>query len=92
MTWCLNSLASLHWRCWDEEWAVFDVGSGQTHQMDTMTAVVLMTVEASSVDTSELMLRLADDLLIPHNRELLDTLNGILERLATAGLIESASR
>lgn len=60
--------------------------------MDTMTAVVLMTVEASSVDTSELMLRLADDLLIPHNRELLDTLNGILERLATAGLIESASR
>ena len=92
MTWCLNGLASLHWRCWGEEWAVFDVGSGQTHQMDTLTGLVLMTVEASSVDTSELMLRLADDLLIPHNQELLDTLNGILERLATAGLIESPSR
>lgn len=92
MTWCLNGLTSLHWRCWDEEWAVFDVGSGQTHQMDTLTAVVLMTIEASSLDTSELMSRLAEELLIPHNQELLDTLNGILERLATAGLIESASQ
>ena len=91
MTWRLNGLTSLHWRCWHEEWAVFDVGSGQTHQMDTLTAVVLTTVEASSLNTSELMSRLADDLLIPENQELLDTLNGILERLATARLIELVS-
>lgn len=90
MAWHLNPLTSLHWRFWDDEWAVFDVGSGQTHQMDTLTAVVLMTVEVSSVDTSELMSRLVTDLLIPNNQEFSDTLNGILERLVTAGLIESA--
>lgn len=90
MAWRLNSLASFHWRCWDDGWAVFDVGSGQTHQMDTLTAVVLMTVEVSSVDTSELVSRLVTDLLIPNNQEFSDTLNGILERLVTAGLIESA--
>lgn len=90
MAWHLNSLASLHWRCWNDEWAVFNVGSGQTHQMDTLTAVTLMMVEASPVDSSELVSRVAEELLIPGNQELSDVLNGILDRLATAGLIESA--
>lgn len=58
--------------------------------MDTLTAVTLMMVEASPVDSSELVSRVAEELLIPGNQELSDVLNGILDRLATAGLIESA--
>ncbi|WP_114971795.1 HPr-rel-A system PqqD family peptide chaperone [Rhodoferax ferrireducens] len=92
MVWHLNALASLHWRCWNDEWAVFDVGSGQTHQMDTLTAVTLMMVEATSLSLSELVSWVAEEMLIPCDQELSHALSGILERLAAAGLIESASQ
>lgn len=90
MAWHLNGLASLHWRCWDNEWAVFDVGSGQTHQMDTLTAVTLMMVEASPVHLPELASRVAEELLIPRDQELSTALSGVLERLVAAGLIETS--
>lgn len=90
VAWHLNALASLHWRCWNDEWAVFDVGSGQTHQMDTLTAVTLMMIESAALDHSELVSRVAEELLIASPTELSDALNGVLECLLTAGLIESA--
>jgi len=90
VAWHLNTLASLHWRRWDDEWVVFDVGSGQTHQMDTLTAVTLMVVDGTPVPLAELGSRVAAELLIPSSQELFDALNGILHRLVTAGLLESA--
>lgn len=89
MAWHLNALTSLHWRCWNDEWAVFDVGSGQTHQLDTLTAVTLMTIEPAAINHSELVSCIAQELLIPNKTELSDALNGVLERLVNAGLIES---
>jgi PqqD family protein of HPr-rel-A system len=81
----------LHWRCWDDEWAVFDVGSGMTYQMDTLTAVALMTVEAGSTQFEQLLSSLSDDLLIPNDQTLVDVLNGVLNQLAAAGLVRSTS-
>lgn len=69
---------------------MFDVGSGQTHQMDTLTAVTLMMVGATPADLTELASRVAEELLIPRNQELFDALNGVLEQLVIAGLIELA--
>jgi PqqD family protein of HPr-rel-A system len=89
VAWRLNELASLHWRCWDNEWAVFDVGSGQTHHMDTLTAVTLLTVEAGAIDSFELQARVAEELLLPNDLELSTAVSGVLDRLVTAGLIES---
>jgi len=89
VAWQLNELACLRWRCWNDEWVVYDIGSGQTHQMDTLTAVTLMMIEAAALDDCELVSRVATELLIPSHAELSDALNGVLERLATAGLIES---
>ena len=89
VVWHLNMLASLHWRCWNDEWVVFDVGSGQTHQMDTLTAVTLMMVESTASTLPELVSRIADELLIPSDNQLSDAVGGILEQLAATGLIES---
>ena len=86
--WQLNPLVSLHWRCWDGEWAVFDVGSGMTHQMDTLTAVTLMVIEGTPVHFPELASTVAEELLISNDQPFKDTLNGILEQLVTSGLIE----
>ena len=84
-------MASLKWRCWNDEWAVFDVGSGQTHQMDTLTAATLMIVEAAPASTPELLLQVAGDFLIPSDSILSDLLSVILTRLETTGLIEAES-
>ena len=92
MTWSLNALASsLHWRRWHDEWVVFDVGSGQTHQMDTLTAATLMMFESGPSDIPRLASQLADELSLPNNPELSTALTGIVERLVAAGLMEPAA-
>lgn len=91
MTWRLNLLASLHWRRWGDEWALFDIGSGQTHQVETLTAVTLMMIESGIVDFSSILDSVAVELLLPNSPELSTVLTGILEKLTTAGLIESVA-
>lgn len=70
---------------------MFDVGSGMTYQMDTLTAVALMTVEAGFTQFEQLLSSLSDDLLIPNDQTLVDVLNGVLNQLAAAGLVRSTS-
>ena len=92
MAWQLNAMASLNWRCWNDEWAVFDLSSGQTHQMDTLTAVTLMMLEAAPANLCGLASRVSEELLIPGDQELSNVLTDILKRLEAAGLIEFASQ
>ena len=89
MTWQINALVTLHWRDWDGEWVAFDVGSGQTHQMDTLTATVLMLLETAPSSQLELALLTADALSIPNDHAFSTALVGILDGLRAAGLIES---
>ena len=89
MTWQINALVTLHWRDWNGEWVVFDVGSGQTHQMDTLTATVLMLLEVAPAIEFELATLTADALSLPNDHALSSALSGILEGLRAAGLIES---
>lgn len=70
---------------------MFDAGSGQTHLMDALTAATLMLIEASPVDLNGLASRLSEELLLPGNQALQDALGVVLERLASAGLIETAA-
>lgn len=92
MVWQLNPLTILCWKCWDNEWAIFDVGSGQTFQMDTLTAIILMMVEAAACNLPEIRARLGEELLIPNNHELSDAISGILQQLEGTGLIEVTSQ
>ena len=85
-------MASLKWRCWNDEWAVFDVGSGQTHQMDTLTAATLMIVEAAPANACELLSQVSADFSIPCDKLLSDLLSVILMRLENTGLIEAESQ
>jgi hypothetical protein len=87
--WRLNALASLHWRDWDGKWVVFDEGSGQTHQMDTLTATALMVIDTVPIPFCELESRIADSLVLPKSRELSDALHRIASGLQSTGLIES---
>lgn len=66
---------------------VFDVGSGMTHQMDTLTAVTLMMLEDAPARLEELASSVAEELLIPNNQALADILDGVVGQLVTSGLV-----
>lgn len=90
VAWRLHRMASLHWRGWDGEWVVFDLGSGQTHQMDTLSAATLMALDAQAVGLPALVSRLADALQVAADQIPATTVGTILQRLQAAELIETA--
>lgn len=92
MPWQLSALVSLHWRCWDDEFVVFDAGSGQTHQLDALTASTLMMLELAASSLDELTTRVADELDIAADEQLLNVVNEAVRGLRIAGLIEFASQ
>ena len=92
MTWRLNALVALHWRDWNGEWVAFDVGSGQTHQMDALTATALILLEIAPASMIELQAQLAEALSVPNDHALSIALLGVLDGLRSAGLIESPSQ
>jgi PqqD family protein of HPr-rel-A system len=86
--WRLNPRSSLHYRQWDNEWAVFDIGSGQTHEMDTMSAVILMYCESGWIALPQIVAGVATDLgLAPET--LVNFLQVTLEQFESIGLLES---
>ncbi len=88
MTWRLGTLVSLHWRNWDDEWVVFDSGSGQTHKVDHLAAAILTLIEADEITEHELFSQLsqASGFSTPEWHQAIDTATG---RLCELGLIES---
>lgn len=56
--WSLHPLAEFHWRCWGDDWVLFDNGSGQTLQLDTLLAAALTELEQSPASLAELQQRL----------------------------------
>jgi PqqD family protein of HPr-rel-A system len=84
----LNPLSELSWRCFDDEWAVFDAGSGQTHQLDAVRAAVLTTIESSPVAAQELRARLQAEFGFSANAELSNSIDAMLQEFIAIGLVE----
>lgn len=86
--WRLNPLSTLHYRRWSDEWVVFDVGSGQTHSMDTVSAVALMHCEGGWADLSRIASAVALDLELPATALIIPTLQAVLDQFTNLGLLE----
>ena len=85
----LNPLIQLHWRLFDEDWLIFEVLSGQTHQIDKVTAAVLMSFEAGKVlSFSELIGVLAREFNIIVDNAGAAPIASVLDRLCALGLIQ----
>ena len=85
--WRLNPRSSLHYRNWGNEWAVFDVGSGQTHEMSTMPAVALMHCENGWIALPQIIAGVAADLDLPPEA-FSHSLQMALEQFESLGLLE----
>ena len=86
--WRLKPLCSLHWRQFGDEWVAFDEGSGDTHRMDTLSAVVLMCLGESPCDLADLSSQVAVETDLPEGEELSRALASVLETYTGEGLIE----
>ena len=90
--WALNPLCLLRWRRWDDDWVVFDAGSGSTHQMDALAAVTLMCLEAGPSELATLREQVAAELDLSAGEEFSRALRGVVERLHALGLIEPVTQ
>ena len=86
--WTVPSESRLHWQCWEDEYVVFNSGSGDTHLLDPVAAKALQSLEQKPANLSELGRRVAAALEI----KLDDNLSAYLERLLSdfhrLGLVE----
>lgn len=78
----------MHYRHWGNEWVVFDVGSGQTHEMDTVSAVCLMHCENGWISLLDMAQGVMQDLDLPSTAALTDSLQTALDQFARLGLLE----
>ena len=86
--WRLNPRSGLHYRCWGNEWVVFDVGSGQTHEMDTVSAVCLMYCENGWISLPDIARGVMKDLDLSGTAPLTDSLQTALNQFTGLGLLE----
>ncbi|TAM34144.1 MAG: HPr-rel-A system PqqD family peptide chaperone [Burkholderiaceae bacterium] len=86
--WRLNPRSELHYRHWGNEWVVFDVGSGQTHEMDTVSSVALMHCEEGWVSLADITQGLVQDLDLSPTAGLSHSIESALSQFTNLGLLE----
>jgi PqqD family protein of HPr-rel-A system len=88
--WELAQGSQLHWKSWDDEFVVFDEGSGDTHLLDPLAAEVLKTLEEAPGDVPSLIARVASRLGIERAPEIERHIRATIQRFHEAGLAEPA--
>jgi len=86
--WKVNSGFPLYWQSWDNEFVVYNSGSGDTHLLDPVAAEALQSLEQESADLSELAGKIAASLKIEPDSEFSAYLEQLLSNLYKLGLIE----
>jgi PqqD family protein of HPr-rel-A system len=81
----------LHWASWDDEYVVFDEGSGQTHQMDSVRAFLLDMMCERPRKLDELHSELSRIPSLSNGLDLKLLLNSILSEFSTHGLVEATT-
>jgi PqqD family protein of HPr-rel-A system len=85
--WELAEGSQLHWKSWDDEFVVFDEGSGDTHLLDPLAAEVLKALEEAPGDVPALIARVGR-LGIERDPEIERHVRATIQRFLEAGLAE----
>ena len=78
------------WRVWDEEFVVYNTGSGDTHLLDRFTGEVLLTLSESPATLTQLTERVCLKMDLDPQPEVSSYLHTLLPRLCELDLIEIA--
>ena len=87
--WRLLQNGDFHWRRWDDIFTLYNSGSGQTHVLDPLAALVIQLIGEGSRNTSELLQQMAAQLDVEASQEFREKLQETLFQLDALGLIEA---
>ena len=88
--WRVAGTQPLRWRCWAGDYVVFNPLSGQTHFLDILAGQMLKLIMSGRPSIGELRSEAARFLEVEQDDRLADTVDELLRRLETVGLIEPA--
>ena len=86
--WELAEGCRLHWISWDDEYVVFDEGSGDTHLLDFLASEVLKVLEQSSGSEQALVERVVARLGLDPDIDLERRIREAIAKFRDAGLVE----
>jgi PqqD family protein of HPr-rel-A system len=86
--WELAEGCRLHWISWDDEYVVFDEGSGDTHLLDFLAFEVLKVLEQSSGSEQALVERVVARLGLDPDIDLERRIREAIAKFRDAGLVE----
>jgi len=78
------------WRFWDDEYIVFNRGSGDTHLLDRLAGETLRLIERAPADGRQLTHRIADVFDLEPDADLESHVEGLLGKFQALGLIQPA--
>ena len=78
----------LYWQSWDDEFVVYNSGSGDTHLLDPVAAEALQILEREPANLTELAGNVSASLEIELDSELSGYLERVLSYFHRLGLIE----
>jgi len=86
----VQAQAGLLWRCWDDEFVVYNPASGDSHYLDYLSGEGLKGLERRSMTVSELADELASSCDIPRDSKLQQYVEQMLASFSDLGLTRSA--
>lgn len=86
--WKVPSGFELHWRTWDDEFVVYNTGSGDTHLLDPVAAHVLQVLEREPLSLTLLTGRVAASFELEQDIQLSSYLERLLSLFERLGLVE----
>ena len=86
--WQVSEGCQFVWQLWDDEYVVFDHGSGSTHFLDPVAAEALQKLVASPSDLPGLTRQIAARVGAEPDSSLEQRIRETLDRFREAGLVE----
>jgi PqqD family protein of HPr-rel-A system len=85
--WRVDEDCTLLWRCWDDEYVVYNTASGDTHLLNRVAAETLLLLEQSPSDAQDLTVQVARKLALQPSEELGQQLEQLLTQFEELGLV-----
>jgi PqqD family protein of HPr-rel-A system len=86
--WRICADGALSWRCWDGDYVVYNVVTGDTHALEALAAEVFDALLAEPGDLTALEHRVAAELSVESGPEFSAQIGSIVDRLQAFALIE----
>ena len=89
--WRLSRGSSLIWKAWDDEYVVFNAGSGSAHLLDALTGEALAVLERTRADANQVTREVAAELGVEPSDDLRQQIEMAIAELHRVDLIEPAA-